>query len=138
MIRLRSILLVSTLVWLVAACGIQEAREVENDQQRIESFCVQNPQRDFGMLFRLVSESGANPGPAKDLMQFAVKGLQDPPSEIKADVEVVTEKLVAVNGDQAGADDPAVKAAIERINAWMLATCGPPTVSVGSQPGTTR
>lgn len=131
-----AIAVLAACLLLGAGCGTKENRQADEDRRRAEELCVKVPSRSFGEIFRAVSASGAEPDAARGLVDFAANGFADPPDAVKADVELVVGRFRATNGAAGTADEPDVAAAIVRIDAWLAASCPPPS-TVPVAPATT-
>jgi len=118
----------------LAGCG--GPAEEPADETVAKLFCLDFPERDAGVALDLVDDPtvGGSADVVASLMDLTASSVaSNVPAGLEEPVETYVAALEAYDGSQDPRRDPSVRAAVDEINAWLVAHCPP---AAGSAPGT--
>lgn len=115
-----------------------EAGGADPPPTTVANLCTSFPARDATVMLEAPNDTRlqGNDEFIDSFLEMGAKGLvEEAPPELKPAVETY---VAALEGWEPGDDltaDPATSTAVEDINAWLAANCGPPTGSIPAASG---
>ena len=96
--------------------------------ERVEQFCVRFPARDAAVPLSVLDDPELRTSPelTLELLGWAARSAEaDVPAELASPVGTYVQSLRDYDGSEDPRADPAVRAAIAEIDAWLVEHCEP-------------